>query len=61
MSALNEPQAGNITVHSLVVEFSCVLIFTCDEVRGRRSTDDIRPYKILEIVALEARKQWFIG
>ena len=27
MSALNEPQAGNITVHSLVVEFSCVLIF----------------------------------
>ena len=29
-------------------------VFTCDEVRGRRSTDDIRPYKILEIVAVEA-------
>ena len=29
-------------------------IFTCDEVRGRRSTDDIRPWKILEIVAVEA-------
>ena len=30
------------------------MIFTCDEVRGRRSTDDIRPWKILEIVAVEA-------
>ena len=29
-------------------------IFTCDEVRGRRSTDDIRPWKILEIVPVEA-------
>ena len=29
-------------------------LFTCDEVRGRRSTDNIRPWEILEIVAVEA-------
>ena len=36
-------------------------IFTCDEVRGRRSTDDIRPWEILEIVAVEAWKAVAIG
>ena len=33
---------------------STIPIFTCDEVRVRRSTDDIRPSDILEIVAVEA-------
>ena len=37
------------------------IIFTCDEVRVRRSTDDIRPSEILEIVAVEAWKAVAIG